>query len=400
VTETAECSPAKILAVDDRPENLTAMRAALSDKDYELLCAASGAEALRLARENDFAVVLLDVQMPGMDGFEVARRLRQSERSRRTPIVFVTAIHRDESYESHGYDVGAVDYLFKPLNLSILRAKVAIFVELHRKNEEIRQHQILLRESAIRVKENELLREAIRARDEFLSIASHELKTPITPLSLQIQSFLQMSEDGRLPTAPPETLRRMLRNSYAQVERLEKLINDLLEASRLIEKRLRIEREPASLTQIVQSVLSDFATEITRARCEIRLDLAAGVTGLWDPFRLQQIVINLVTNALKYGPGAPIDIGVERRGERTARLTVRDHGIGIAPEDQERIFQRFERAVSALHFGGLGLGLFIVRQLVELHEGTVHVESALGQGATFIVELPCEPASAARREPA
>lgn len=391
--------PTKILNVDDRPENLLALSAALRDCGYEMIEAASGAEAIQQVRLHDFAVILLDVQMPRMDGFETARRIRQEVRSSSTPIIFVTAIHRDEEYEHEGYVVGAVDYIFKPVSTEILKAKLAVFAELHRKNVELQQKNEenlkqaeLLKRAALKDQENSLLRAAIESRDEFLSMAAHELKTPITPLNLQMQAFIQMYRDGTIANVETERLLRLLETSQSQIDRLSRLINELVDVSRIKSGRLELRRERVDLRHLTEDVLAAFAEEGRKAECEIRLIAEAPVWGNWDRFRLEQAVINILTNAMKYGVRKPIEIRVSSV-QKTARLSIRDQGIGVAPEDHVRIFERFERAVSNRNYGGLGLGLFIANRIIKLHGGRILVESRLGEGATFTLELPMESGS-------
>jgi signal transduction histidine kinase len=359
-----------ILLVDDRAENLLALEVALRDPGYRLVQAASGREAVQRAQEEDFAAILLDVQMPIMDGFAAAKLIRKAARSRLTPIIFITANHGSEYHERLGYEAGAVDYLFKPLNVGILRAKVSVFADLYRKNLEIQQQAML-----------------IYARDEFLSIASHELKTPITPLGLQMQAFIALVENGTLNTVPREKLQRMLMNSFGQVQRLTRLIDDLLDVSRITAGKLSINPEMMDLSEMVTSVVESFSDEIKKAGCAVTFDAATPVMGNWDRFRIEQALINLLSNAIKYGPGKPLVITVTQSDAR-ATLSLRDYGIGISKEDQLRIFQRFERAVSARHFGGLGLGLYIASEIVKAHHGTLAVESELGAGALFTVSLP------------
>lgn len=386
--------PTKILIVDDRPENLVALHAALQDTGYKLIEAHSGKEALEEVRRHDFAVILLDVQMPGMDGFEAATRIRSESRSSATPIIFVTAIHRDEQYEYMGYVAGAVDYIFKPVNIEILKAKLSVFAELHRKNVELKlknqenlRQADLLKQAALKDQEHALLKSAIEARDEFLSMASHELKTPITPLNLQMQAFIKMYRDGSIENVEKERLLRLLETSQSQIDRISRLVSDLVDVSRIKTGRLELRRENVDLRHLVEGVLSAFAEETKKVECEIRLDAEAAVFGNWDQFRIEQVVINLLSNAMKYGPGKPIDVSVRSHGKK-ASIAIRDQGIGIAPEDHKRIFERFERAVSPRHYGGLGLGLFIANRIVLLHGGNILVESSLEEGAQFTVELP------------
>lgn len=223
--------------------------------------------------------------------------------------------------------------------------------------------------------------ESLRLRDDFLSIASHELKTPLTSLMLQSESLRASAAK-----ATPENVARKADAIRRNVERLSRLVATLLDLSRITAGRLDIQREDVDLVEVVTDVMSRFEDEARRAGCELRLDAPAPVTGRWDRLRLDQVVTNLLANAVKYGPGKPVDVRVEKRLD-SVRLLIRDRGIGISDADQKRIFERFERAVSDRNYGGFGLGLWIVRRIVEAMGGTIHVESAPGEGATFTVEL-------------
>lgn len=228
--------------------------------------------------------------------------------------------------------------------------------------------------------------EAVRARDEFLSIASHELRTPLTPLQLHLQSLKRT-----LATASPEglsveTLASKVAVAERQEKRLSRLVSELLDISRIRLGRLELRPEEVDLPSVVSEVLAQYRVELAQAGCTVNVNAPETLHGQWDRTRIEQVVTNLLTNAVRYGHGKPIDITLARDGE-AVRLVVRDHGIGIAPEDQQRIFERFERA-SSRNFGGLGLGLYIARQIVEAHGGTIHVSSELGVGSSFTVELP------------
>jgi PAS domain S-box-containing protein len=237
-----------------------------------------------------------------------------------------------------------------------------------------------------RRKQTELaLEAAVSVRDEFLSIASHELRTPLAVVTLELEGLERKLRNAGLPpeAVPWHKFTRALR----QCERLTRLVNSLLEVSRITTGRLQLEREPMDLAALVGEVVDRFSEQSQRAGCELRLAAPAPVIGRWDPLRLEQVITNLLSNALKFGEGKPIDVRVTGEGG-VARLVVADHGIGVAAEDIERIFQRFERAVPTRNFGGLGLGLYIVRQIVDAHGGTIQVHSPAGQGTTFEVELP------------
>jgi PAS domain S-box-containing protein len=689
-----------ILVVDDRPDDLLVAAAVLDDPRYILTTASSGSEALRTLLQTDFACIVLDVRLPGMDGFELAGLIRQRERTAHTPILFVTAEASDVGAIYRGYAVGAVDYLLKPVNPDILRAKVAVFVEMFDKDRRIReqtralldaerQHRELelaklqldsarryraladaipqivwttdatgnttylnrrwgeitdlpydprhpapwldsvfdedrigcrdrfvlaradgapfeiecrlrcgdrglrwhllravperspngdvvgwlgtltdiddlrrarSRDAAARLRSefladasaalagspswargvrgaaeiaiatvcdacvvditittgatapapqaegrtviaqdsdsaravlledtwrsgdgpivdraelvpdvgvelwprvvdvvppalvacglraaviapvsasrvrgsvtlmtagaggydlddlavaadvagriaaaidralvHEKAERAIQARDEFLSIASHELRTPLSALLVQLGS-VERTLDDKIPVQPGvdriDKVRGKVAAALRHTNRLTGLVDSLLDVSRLATRGLVIQPEPCDLADVVREVAERFADEARRAGCELRLDVPGEVTGKWDRVRLEQVVTNLVSNAIKYGAGRPIDMAVDRVGAAgDARLVVRDHGIGIAEDDRARIFDRFERAAPSRNYGGLGLGLYITREIVDAHGGAISVESRPGDGATFTVVLPEEAAS-------
>ncbi|HYH95108.1 ATP-binding protein, partial [Hyalangium sp.] len=232
------------------------------------------------------------------------------------------------------------------------------------------------------------LEAAVRSRDEFLSLASHELKTPLTSLMLQAQLLQRRQERGEL--LPPESVRRVLDQTTRQTQRLARLVNDMLDISRIAVGKLSLEQDTFDLAELADDVVAKLGPQLSEARCDVSVRAEEPVVGTWDRYRLEQVLTNFLTNAARYGPGKPVEISVCRLEER-AELRVRDQGRGIAPEDQERIFRKFERAVDGNEVSGLGLGLFIVREIVEMHGGAVRVESAPGQGATFIVHLPVLP---------
>jgi PAS domain S-box-containing protein len=680
-----------ILLVDDRPENLIALEAVLSMPGYRLAKAGSGDEALKYLLDHEPALILMDVQMPELDGYETASIIKKSERTRYIPIIFITAISKDERFVSRGYEQGAVDYIYKPFDAQILKSKVAVFADLYRKNEALLRAERLLRENekkerqrtlaqlelktlrreqeqqrkyrdlvdginhgivwsadpdtlsfsfvstsagelsgypaelwkddpvflrkhhhpedwpftqrkiaealesgedtrfehrmlksdgavlwlhtALRVRANEsggrelrglsvdiskikaaeqvlernreraeflaqaglrlaqtlepeevserllelsvprlarwavvflegsecrdsiclgqfanqaeassvrLLAEAlrdqgarvarglnggavhlapgeplpgigsiagvdellaaprvlvplrskrsisgfilqrlndeedfllaqdlavralsaienaslyhvaqaaVRARDEFLSIASHELKTPLTPLKLQTQGLMRTLNQGTLSEVKPERIVKMVQTSERQITRLSRLIEDLLDISRINIGRLKISPEEFDLAELIHEVIDRFSEQVLESGCTIRLSMADRVPVRLDRFRIEQVLVNLLTNAIKYAPGKPIEVQVVSEKDRLL-VSFRDHGIGIAQADQARIFERFERAVSASHFAGMGLGLYIVAQILRAHQGRIEVQSELGSGSLFRVEMP------------
>lgn len=238
--------------------------------------------------------------------------------------------------------------------------------------------------------------DAIEARDEFLSVASHELKTPLTTLQLQIQSLQRLAR--REPEASEEVTRR-LGITLRQALRLASLINELLDVSRIMHGSIGLELAPTDMAAIVREAIDRHAADAQQAGSTITTEgLDRPLVGLWDALRVDQIVANLLSNAIKYGEGRPVEVRL-RRVEDRSELSVTDHGIGISPEDQRRIFDRFERAVSTRHYGGFGLGLWITRQIVESHGGTIAVSSEEGRGSTFTVQLPLKPPGSEAKPP-
>ncbi|HEX2572710.1 MAG TPA: ATP-binding protein [Polyangia bacterium] len=517
---------ASILLVDDRPQDLAVLSSILAHPDYRLVTARSGMEALRRVLERDFAVILLDVRMPGMDGFEVASAIKSRDRSRHTPILFLTAAHEDVSTIYRAYSVGAVDYLAKPLDEAVVRAKVGIFVELFRKDQRIQEQARALKEASQRERELQLaevrllsekryrslmemipaavwtasadgtvtycnhrwyevtgmhledrgprqgqrqkqsqgqsqgwlaavhpadaqrvatqwsaamaagetysselrlmhtdgssrwylchiipeseprggrapvrgwlgmfadceeLKHAVEARDEFMSIASHELRTPLSTLLLNLEGLRRQLVTEELD----ERARRKLESALRQTHRMEKLVSSLLDVARIVAGRFQLEPEACDLVEIVQQAVNGLRPQAVAVGCALELcdPGQTQIMGRWDRMRLEQVVINLVSNAIKYGAGKPIHVSLECPSDPEAgpvAIRVRDQGIGIATEHLGRIFDRFERAASK-NYSGLGMGLYISRQIVEAHGGAMAVASEVGRGSTFTVTLP------------
>lgn len=229
--------------------------------------------------------------------------------------------------------------------------------------------------------------DAIKARDEFLSIASHELKTPLTTITLRIQSTLDSILNNTLANFSGEKLVGSLNIAHEQTRRLQMLIKDLLDFSLITRGKLDLQYKEGNLNEIVKSTIDRFEDHLELAGCSLKLETTGEINGLWDQIRLEQALSNLLTNAIKYGEGSPIEVDIQKEGH-TAKISVKDNGIGIDSKKQKAIFDRFQRATEDEKFQGLGVGLFIVKQIIDAHGGKVSVKSKLGKGSTFIIELP------------
>ncbi|SFV13582.1 hybrid sensor histidine kinase/response regulator [Pseudoduganella namucuonensis] len=389
----------KLLIVDDLPENLRALNAVIRDDERVVYQAASGEEALALLLEHDFALAILDVQMPGMDGFELAELMRGTEKTRHIPIVFVSAAGKELNYAFKGYEAGAVDFLYKPLDTDMVKSKVNVFVALHRQRQET-QRQVEALEQARREQEATLralneaqedLRRALRMRDEFMSMVAHELRTPLNTLFLETQMRKMQIERGQQGVFPPEVWKKMVARDDRQIQSMIRLIDDMLDVSRIRSGKLSIRLGWTELGELLRRVVGDLSRQADDAGCRISLEVAGAAGGWWDEFRIEQVIVNLLTNALRYGAGKPVAVAMEA-DQREARITVRDHGDGVSAELAERIFEPFERGVDKHMPQGLGLGLYISRQLAEAHQGTLTVAGAPDGGAVFTLALPRLPA--------
>lgn len=386
---------ANLLIVDDLPENLLALQALIKGQDRRVYQAQSADQALSLLLEHEFALAILDVQMPGMNGFELAEMMRGTEKTKNIPIVFVSAAAREMNYAFKGYESGAVDFLHKPLDTHAVKSKVAVFIDLYRQRkalgqqlealERSRQEQELLL-AQLQVTRSEL-EHAVRMRDDFMSIVSHEVRTPLNGLILETQLRKLHLARNNAEAFTLDKMHAMVERDERQINSLIRLIEDMLDVSRIRTGKLSIRPASFDLCQLVSGLVENFAAQAAAAESSISLHTGPELIGCWDEFRIEQVIANLLTNALRYGAKAPVQVRVfEEQG--LACVQVRDHGIGISAENQQRIFQQFERVSSSQSSAGLGLGLYISEQIVLAHGGSISVSSTEGQGATFSVRLP------------
>ena len=372
-----------ILLVDDRPDKLMALETILANLGQNLVLARSGTEALRFLLQQEFALIMLDVSMPGMDGFETASLIRQRSSSELTPIIFISAINYSDTHLSRGYSLGAVDYILAPIVPEILRAKVSVFIDLHRKTEQLKRQAEtqaqLIREQAARAEAEA----ANKAKDRFLAMLSHELRTPLTPV-LFASSIL--SQD---PTVP-EHLREELKIIARNVELEARLIDDLLDLTQITQGKLNLTFETADAHELLHSAVQICSNEISAKRLTVQIGLEAVEYCIRaDVVRLQQVFWNLIKNAVKFTPrDGQVTLRSSNPQSSWFRLEVIDSGIGISPDALSRIFDPFEQAGGAA-FGGLGLGLTISKAIIELHGGRICASSAgADHGARFVIDLP------------
>ena len=386
---------AKLLIVDDLPENLLALEALIKREDRIVYKALSADEALSLLLQHEFAMAILDVQMPGMNGFELAELMRGTEKTKNIPIVFVSAGGRELNYAFKGYESGAVDFLYKPLDIHAVKSKVNVFVELYRQSKAMKQ-QVEELEQSRREQEALLkqlqstqleLEQAVRMRDDFMSIVAHEVRTPLNGLILETQLRKMHLARDNAAAFTLDKMHAMVDRDERQIKSLIRLIEDMLDVSRIRTGKLSIRPTRFDLSALVRSLLQNFAPQVDAAESTVTLEAEQPVVGSWDEFRIEQVISNLLTNALRYGAKSPITVKVYSESGQ-AWVEVRDLGIGIGEENQKRIFQQFERVTAKHAVAGLGLGLYISEQIVAAHGGSITVESRIGEGALFRVCLP------------
>lgn len=352
--------PVKLLIVDDRPENILSLESILEGPGREILKAESGNEALRIALKEDIAVMLLDVQMPEMDGFEVARLLKENSKTRDISIIFVTALSKEERYTMQGYEEGAVDYLHKPLDVNVVKAKVAVFEKLYRQ-------KIELRENA------ERLESVNKQLGEFVYIVSHDLKAPLRGLA-SLASFME-EELGAEPKVEVVELLNMMKSRTA---RMQQLIDGILHYSRMANNRG--DREDVDLNELINSII-DLIAPASNVVIETPDNLPVILA---ERVKLHEVLQNLIINGIKYNDKAEIRIKIAFQDNGSHyRFHVTDNGIGIRPEHQEKIFGIFQTLQPKDQCESTGIGLTIVKKIIEQQEGAVTIASEVGSGTTF-----------------
>ena len=363
----AETRP-NILIVDDRKENLLATEKVLKSLDAVIFKANSGNEALSLMLRHKFAVVLLDVQMPEMDGFEVAMLMQEHESMRCIPIVFVTAISKEEKYASQAAEIGAVDYIFKPINPDILRSKVKVYLDIYVQREHI-------------LKLNGVLRKSNEELERFAYICSHDMQEPVRMMN-SYGGLLEKNAAGVLDEKGKKYLGFIISNA----QRMQKMIQDILTFSRI--GREEVKMEQVDCNAIMREVLAEFETVIKEKRARTLCDRMPTLET--SPTLMRVVLQNLLGNALKFQDGSrPPEVTIKAERQNSCwRFVVRDNGIGIDPLFHHKIFTIFQRLHRKEDYPGTGIGLSICKKFIELCGGTIGFESVSGQGTTFFFTLP------------
>lgn len=370
--------PINILLVDDLEENLIALEALLANEGVTCLKARSGDEALELLLVHDFALALLDVQMPNMDGFQLAEFMRGSSNARDIPLIFLTAGSADIQRRFRGYEAGAVDFIQKPIEADILRSKARVFIELYRsKRKVLSQYEELKTYS-------QALKVADQRKNEFLAILGHELRNPIMAVNSGFR-LLSRTEDSERQSS-------IMKLMQVQSQHLARLVEDLLDVARIDQGKISIKQERVSLESVVNSAVFIATPKIEAGKHTLTVDMPDGPVWLAGDFtRLSQIASNLLTNAAKYTPAnGKVALSSKIDGDHVC-ISVQDNGVGIPETIRERIFDLFaqENGPDDRAREGLGIGLALVKKLVEMHDGTIEVASeGAGKGSCFTVRLP------------
>jgi len=370
-----------ILIVDDSPENIFTLKTLLELHAFPTDSAASGEEALRKVLRNSYALIILDVQMPGMDGFEVAETLSGNNATKDIPVIFLSAINVEKKYITKGYSSGGIDYVTKPIDPDILLLRVKTFYRLYEQNRILNEMQdSLKKEIEFRKTAQQEALAAARRKDEFMSIASHELKTPLASMKAYVQLLERsVQKDDKVKSYVDRTL--------VQINKLNGLIVDLLDTSRIENGKLKFNESLFNFGKLLRDTV-DMVGQIY-PDYRIRVSGHSNTLVLGDELRLEQVILNYITNAVKYSPEIK-DLEIHTSIEnKWLIVAVKDFGIGIPKENQADVFRKFYRVEGAAQrFQGLGVGLYICYEIVRRHHGKCWLESEPGKGSTFYFSLP------------
>ena len=368
-----------ILIVDDAPENIISLKKVFEVNGFEVDTASSGEEALKKILKNSYVLIILDVQMPEMDGFEVAEAISGYSKAKETAIIFLSAAIANVNLITRGYSSGGLDYISKPVDMNILLLKVKTFYRIYEQSRALNEMQTKLLE------EIEFRKEAERKKDEFISIASHELKTPMT----SIKGYIQLLERS-LDKEDLETTRVRLHKVQNQVEKLNLLVADLLDISKIESGKLKFNKKYFSFDKILDHIVEIMEQANPQVKFIKKGQINTEIFG--DEMRIEQVIINFITNAIKYAPDSDeVHFTSELRGDEIY-FSVKDFGIGMANEHQQQNIDKFYRVEeTSERFQGLGIGLYICQEIIERHEGKIGVNSEPDEGSEFYFTIPLHP---------
>ena len=379
----------KILIVDDNVSNILVIEELLGDLDVELIRAKSGLEAIEKAKQQEFALILMDVQMPGMDGFETVEIIRQDEKTLLLPIIYITAIYNENYYRTKGFKTGAVDFIAKPIVLDLFIGKVTLFVNLYKQRKSLEQEVQRRKQAEEEMKlARDQAREAAEAKQLFLSTMSHEIRTPLN--AIVNTAKLLKSEN------PREDQREDIEILEFSAENLLHLINDILDFSKIDSGKIEFEAIEFEIRKLMNGIHLSFDYQATQKNIELEFSIAPEVPSVitGDSARLSQILINLVGNAIKFTEKGKVLVEASlpaiREKDVDIMLRVSDSGIGIMEDKVDLVFESFTQASSSTtrKYGGTGLGLAITKKLVEMQGGSISVKSRPGEGSVFSVIMP------------
>lgn len=380
-----------ILIVDDREENLLTLEGILDNPELNIIKAASGNEALGLLLDNEISMILLDVQMPEMDGFETAEIIRSNEKTKYIPIIFVTAISKQRECVFKGYKTGAIDYLYKPLDLEILQSKIAAYIEFFKQKFEVEQTKKELEKTIIELnKAKQITEEATLAKSSFLANMSHEIRTPLN-------GIIGMADLALMDENNTESQTERLNDIKQSGESLLDIINEILDISKIEANKLVLEKIEFNTRDLIKKIEKLLSVKTFRKELEFTTNISSDMPDILigDPLRIRQILINLAGNAIKFTNKGSVSINVKllkkEKNNLKIEFSVEDTGIGISKEKIAYLFESYsqaEKSTTRKH-GGTGLGLTISKKLVEMMDGTIEVESEIGKGSKFyfIIEL-------------
>ncbi|MDF3078987.1 MAG: hybrid sensor histidine kinase/response regulator [Sphingobacteriaceae bacterium] len=365
-----------ILIVDDKPENIFSLKQLLDLNGFETDTALSGEEALVKILKTTYSLIILDVQMPGMDGFEVAETISGYSRSKDIPIIFLSAVNTDKKFIARGYASGGIDYVTKPVDADILMLKVKTFHRLYEQKLELIKIQRELKS------EIEFRKQAEAKKDEFISIASHELKTPLT----SIKGYVYLLD--RTIGNSDANGRKYIERTKTQIEKLNNLITDLLDVSKIESGKIEFNYKHFRFNDLLTNTVEIIRQ--TNEGCTINVSNNTDIDIYGDEMRIEQVLINYFTNAIKYSPESnEIYVTCQLTPDNDLKVSVKDFGIGIDEQKQRQVFQKYFRAEdTSYQFQGLGIGLYICSEILERHNGKYGVQSEPGKGSTFYFTLP------------